>query len=753
MKQEGAIPGALLDPEEDLEGAVAPQDSNISVASSMRRRPLTAGADGVDRRRTAGERATKMEASLAQLKIELMKAEQAVEGVGDGDGAEVSAERLSEARRMSILAHIEAIENEMEVNTSAEAVEDEKQVLAGELEWLEGLINEAEKGHKSDLGDIEGLQRLLERDSSKVETQAVMTRLSETRVQLESALSIADTARNDLAAVLNTVDTSKPVGEEAEKLAGIEQALDSALRSVKEQAEQGSKSQQMLNQRLAASESCVVQQQREILDLREKLLVNAEESGGAGRQNQVEEMSALKEENMALEQELRDALDANNLAAGQLRLLEAKVREKETGGAQEAEAEPDDSPEDEHALRTRLRQDQPEGHDSTSGLKAEPADVAELALIWGMDMTTHVHLLWIPERSLRAALPIGWREASDRKGQVFYIEIASGFATYKHPNDTRYRDMLLEIRSQLEPSTNGKPVAPAMNPELLEMERLRLREAAAAIERQARQLRKERDALSKDMLRATLSVEQQDEHKVKQWETKKQQEMHNEIARLRDDEAVHLQHAKEKMLVEVREQMVQTEREKIRAELLAEERQALAVERLKLRQRIIKEETAAVRHRLEEEEHEGVNAMREQIRDELRRGIQVEEEARLAEEVEEDALRKGHYIKSQKERQQDARKVQVEAARKHQESLDAQRRQEIEEYAQYLGMDPVGDAHLLWIAEMALTAPLPVGWSEHQDSAGNVFFYNKATGASTYEHPLDASFKSYYAKLKGPVSS
>ena len=27
--------------------------------------------------------------------------------------------------------------------------------MAGELEWLEGLINEAEKGHKSDLGDIE----------------------------------------------------------------------------------------------------------------------------------------------------------------------------------------------------------------------------------------------------------------------------------------------------------------------------------------------------------------------------------------------------------------------------------------------------------------------------------------------------------------------------------------------------------------------------------------------------------------------
>ena len=52
-------------------------------------------------------------------------------------------------------------------------------------------------------------------------------------------------------------------------------------------------------------------------------------------------------------------------------------------------------------------------------------------------------------------------------------------------------------------------------------------------------------------------------------------------------------------------------------------------------------------------------------------------------------------------------------------------------------------------ARMCTSArPLPEGWSEHQDSSGNVFFFNTATGASTYEHPLDASFKSYYAKLK-----
>ena len=62
--------------------------------------------------------------------------------------------------------------------------------------------------------------------------------------------------------------------------------------------------------------------------------------------------------------------------------------------------------------------------------------------------------------------------------------------------------MLLEIRSQLEPTDeNGRAPAPVMNPETLEIRRLQLREAVAAIDRQAQQLRRERDALSKDNIK------------------------------------------------------------------------------------------------------------------------------------------------------------------------------------------------------------------------------------------------------------
>jgi hypothetical protein len=69
--------------------------------------------------------------------------------------------------------------------------------------------------------------------------------------------------------------------------------------------------------------------------------------------------------------------------------------------------------------------------------------------------------------------------------------------------------------------------------------------------------------------------------------------------------------------------------------------------------------------------------------------------------------------------------------------------EEIADYAIYLGMDPVVDRELLYIAEWALTAPLPDGWTEHNDASGNEFYYNQMTGVSTYEH-----YRSYYRQIK-----
>ena len=55
------------------------------------------------------------------------------------------------------------------------------------------------------------------------------------------------------------------------------------------------------------------------------------------------------------------------------------------------------------------------------------------------------------------------------------------------------------------------------------------------------------------------------------------------------------------------------------------------------------------------------------------------------------------------------------------------------EYATYLGMNIMEDGDLLWIAEKALTAPLPDGWIEYLDVEGKEFFWCKETNVSSYE--------------------
>ncbi|KAG2432380.1 hypothetical protein HYH02_012952 [Chlamydomonas schloesseri] len=82
------------------------------------------------------------------------------------------------------------------------------------------------------------------------------------------------------------------------------------------------------------------------------------------------------------------------------------------------------------------------------------------------------------------------------------------------------------------------------------------------------------------------------------------------------------------------------------------------------------------------------------------------------------------------------------------EADDPPTQEEIVAYGKYLGMDVVEDADLLHIAEWALTAPLPEGWTVHLDGEGNEFFYNAATNASTYEHPMDEHYRAYYRKMK-----
>eukprot|EP00929_Paragymnodinium_shiwhaense_P078027 TRINITY_DN4034_c0_g1_i1.p1 TRINITY_DN4034_c0_g1~~TRINITY_DN4034_c0_g1_i1.p1 ORF type:complete len:532 (-),score=137.19 TRINITY_DN4034_c0_g1_i1:15-1610(-) len=65
-------------------------------------------------------------------------------------------------------------------------------------------------------------------------------------------------------------------------------------------------------------------------------------------------------------------------------------------------------------------------------------------------------------------------------------------------------------------------------------------------------------------------------------------------------------------------------------------------------------------------------------------------------------------------------------------------------YARYLGIDPVADHDLLWIATEALEAPLPSEWTEHFDSNDRVFYYNATTKVSSWTHPLEHEYRDTY---------
>ena len=73
---------------------------------------------------------------------------------------------------------------------------------------------------------------------------------------------------------------------------------------------------------------------------------------------------------------------------------------------------------------------------------------------------------------------------------------------------------------------------------------------------------------------------------------------------------------------------------------------------------------------------------------------------------------------------------------------------EIAEFARYLGMDPVEDAALLWIAEEALCSPLPENWEEAVRRDGTPYYYNKKENKSTNKHPLEDFYRSLYKEMK-----
>ncbi|CAB1120603.1 unnamed protein product [Ectocarpus sp. CCAP 1310/34] len=72
-------------------------------------------------------------------------------------------------------------------------------------------------------------------------------------------------------------------------------------------------------------------------------------------------------------------------------------------------------------------------------------------------------------------------------------------------------------------------------------------------------------------------------------------------------------------------------------------------------------------------------------------------------------------------------------------------------HAKYLGMDPERDGTYMWIAEEALNAKVPEGWVTGEGEGeyeGLVYYYNEATGESTWDHPLDEYYREKFKRKK-----
>ncbi|KAL4436466.1 hypothetical protein ABPG74_003032 [Tetrahymena malaccensis] len=75
-------------------------------------------------------------------------------------------------------------------------------------------------------------------------------------------------------------------------------------------------------------------------------------------------------------------------------------------------------------------------------------------------------------------------------------------------------------------------------------------------------------------------------------------------------------------------------------------------------------------------------------------------------------------------------------------------KEEIIEYAKYLGMDIQKDQRYLYIAEEGLRAPLPEGWKEYITQEGEIYYFNQEKQLSQWEHPSDEFYKQKFMEQK-----
>ncbi|XP_075858657.1 centrosomal protein of 164 kDa isoform X3 [Microcebus murinus] len=78
--------------------------------------------------------------------------------------------------------------------------------------------------------------------------------------------------------------------------------------------------------------------------------------------------------------------------------------------------------------------------------------------------------------------------------------------------------------------------------------------------------------------------------------------------------------------------------------------------------------------------------------------------------------------------------------------------QEIFEFAREIGIDPIKEPELMWLAREGIVAPLPVEWKPCQDITGDIYYFNFANGQSTWDHPCDEHYRNLVIQERGKLS-
>merc|ERR1719424_1710449 len=77
--------------------------------------------------------------------------------------------------------------------------------------------------------------------------------------------------------------------------------------------------------------------------------------------------------------------------------------------------------------------------------------------------------------------------------------------------------------------------------------------------------------------------------------------------------------------------------------------------------------------------------------------------------------------------------------------------EDVLEYAVYLGMQLDEDKELLWIADQALQAEDPEGWSQCESPNGDLYYVNQVTMQVLWQHPLDYQYQQTYLEQKKEI--